>query len=703
MKKYSKILSVFSLIFFVIVFSSCMESSIRTRIIYLDGSGDEYAEPVREPYRLYCHAGYDNYLEIPYIPGGSGYTELYIEWYWESPTGTLATVQMVSDEYGKMASTTIWHGMQGEWYISSGACLAGATYTDWSSGGVEADCADSASKLQFFIQDGNNNWEAVYGTIYIQKIWLSGSWNKDRVLFEATNYSLPEKISLKTSISTESLTNSDVLIRVYTSKLNISRIGYVYSEYYKDFYDAYSILNNPYFNYIDGNEYGEFKINATANGYYYIAAEDTKGYTTYKQVYISNIDKTPPSSVTNFYAEYDEFERKIIITWTNPSDSDFDHSELSYTKNGVTVEDSISVSDGRYELENIDNSDAEYIFSVCAVDEVGNKSSYSTSSITIEKQMPAFTSFNIPSVSVANAGNTVTATVIGENFNSKLNFNYSWGGDLGYPSLSVRNSNLIYITFTIPAYTGDYSFSVSSEDISISGTLKVGDFSSYSVGDVLLNDGTIIPYDAENLSFTDEQKEAAVGVLYGFNEYGAPLGYLGIYNSAGGTNSGVYQWAPYGTTGYDTEFYGIICYPSNYGNPETANTATFVGDKNGSDNWDLICLIDPDGITNPALNYPAFNYINNYASTFNLIGDYATGWYMPSIAELCNIYRRRDRLNAVLYALETVQLSGYSYWSSSHDFNDNTCSWYIDFNTGSVNNYKKSDDRYVCCVRAFAN
>ena len=103
MKKYSKILSVFSLIFFVIVFSSCMESSIRTRIIYLDGSGDEYAEPVREPYRLYCHAGYDNYLEIPYIPGGSGYTELYIEWYWESPTGTLATVQMVSDEYGKMA------------------------------------------------------------------------------------------------------------------------------------------------------------------------------------------------------------------------------------------------------------------------------------------------------------------------------------------------------------------------------------------------------------------------------------------------------------------------------------------------------------------------------------------------------------------------------------------------------------------------
>lgn len=52
MKKYSKSLSVFSLIFFVIVFSSCMESSIRTRIIYLDGSGDEYAEPVREPYKL---------------------------------------------------------------------------------------------------------------------------------------------------------------------------------------------------------------------------------------------------------------------------------------------------------------------------------------------------------------------------------------------------------------------------------------------------------------------------------------------------------------------------------------------------------------------------------------------------------------------------------------------------------------------------
>ena len=33
-----------------------------------------------------------------------------------------------------------------------------------------------------------------------------------------------------------------------------------------------------------------------------------------------------------------------------------------------------------------------------------------------------------------------------------------------------------------------------------------------------------------------------------------------------------------------------------------------------------------------ATNYPAFNYVNNYASTFGLTGNYATGWYMPTVA-----------------------------------------------------------------------
>lgn len=182
MKKYSKSLSVFSLIFFVIVFSSCMESSIRTRIIYLDGSGG-YAEPVKEPYRLYCHAGFDNYLEIPYIPEGSGYTTINAELRWEAYDGIQAAFQLMDDT--DQASSTI--NFYNYFSVVSGACLKGATYNKWVDGNALAtDCADKATRLQFYIF--NNNWQPTDGIIYIKKIWLSGSWQQDLILFESTDY-----------------------------------------------------------------------------------------------------------------------------------------------------------------------------------------------------------------------------------------------------------------------------------------------------------------------------------------------------------------------------------------------------------------------------------------------------------------------------------------------------------------------------------
>ena len=114
-----------------------------------------------------------------------------------------------------------------------------------------------------------------------------------------------------------------------------------------------------------------------------------------------------------------------------------------------------------------------------------------------------------------------------------------------------------------------------------------------------------------------------------------------MYNSKSGTNSGYKVWAPSGTTGYNTNFVGIVCTPSKAGSG-AASTATFTGDTDGSDNWDYICSVDPEGTTNPAANYPAFNYVLNYATTFSLPEGYKDGWYMPSIAELAEIYKNKE-------------------------------------------------------------
>ena len=233
--------------------------------------------------------------------------------------------------------------------------------------------------------------------------------------------------------------------------------------------------------------------------------------------------------------------------------------------------------------------------------------------------VPKFKSFKIPLVSVSKKDNTVTAKIVGKNFDtpdvdlSDFNSTCSTGSIVASTCFTRISDSILNAIFTIPETVGEYTVTVSYGSNSIEATLSAQDFSTYHIGDVLLNDGTIVSYNADSLTFTDEQKAAAVGVMYGFNEYGAPAGWLGLYNSAGETNSGYYQWSKKGNTGYNTMFTDIIC--NLNGN---VDTAIFTGNTDGNDNWDYICSIDSDGTANAAENYPAFDYVTNYASTFGL-------------------------------------------------------------------------------------
>ena len=224
---------------------------------------------------------------------------------------------------------------------------------------------------------------------------------------------------------------------------------------------------------------------------------------------------------------------------------------------------------------------------------------------------------------------------------------------------------------------------------------------SYSVGDVLLADGTIVPYNAEDLTFADDQKKNAVGVLYSIDENGTPRGWLGIYNSAENGGVGRYRWAKRSTISYSTKIESIKCKPSDSGGG-TANTATFEGDTDGSDNWQEIGEIDTEGLKNAEENYPAFHYANTYGETYNLPKNYKTGWYMPSLAELCYVYRNIALLNKVIKALGGVELTDDFYWSSSQSEHD-YFAWGVSFLGGYVfDGYSKGDCFYVCCVRSFS-
>ena len=213
------------------------------------------------------------------------------------------------------------------------------------------------------------------------------------------------------------------------------------------------------------------------------------------------------------------------------------------------------------------------------------------------------------------------------------------------------------------------------------------------IGDLLLSDGSYVYYDANRTTFIDEftDDKVPVGIVYAIDENNIPLGVLGIKNSPPIT--GEKQWST-----NNTSVTSIECTPSS----TDANTATFTGDVDGSDNWSEI------GSGNSS-TYPIFDYALSYGtdSQLNLSGtSYSSGWYVPTIAELCYIYRNLTIVNSILNLLKTDNISATSlssngsYWSSSQKADASGEAWYIDLSTGELKSDPKQDYMGVCVIHA---
>ena len=189
-----------------------------------------------------------------------------------------------------------------------------------------------------------------------------------------------------------------------------------------------------------------------------------------------------------------------------------------------------------------------------------------------------------------------------------------------------------------------------------------------AVGDIVLKDGTVYGnlLHANEGEITDQLKSDAVAVIF----YAGPvieeenLGNrvigLGLHTSPD------LIWADTSANGYKNqtlnETSGLAYDKTNESNQ----------DKNGSDNWDLFCSVVTDE-DQASTKYPAFNWVNNYASTYSLTGDLSTGWYMPSGAELRHLIVVNsfelglyNQLNNLIEMLGGDQIDwSQKYWSSS--------------------------------------
>ena len=139
----------------------------------------------------------------------------------------------------------------------------------------------------------------------------------------------------------------------------------------------------------------------------------------------------------------------------------------------------------------------------------------------------------------------------------------------------------------------------------------------------------------------------------------------------------------------------------------STNITTLQGDKtsgymDGSDGWERLKEACSDAESNPE-KYPAWNYCRNYGATNGLTGDLATGWYLPTVAELYTIYQNKDVVDGSLSKVGGSQFGTSYYWSCCQYLSDYDSARVLDFYNSYMVIY---NDKYtncydVCSVRAF--
>lgn len=294
----------------------------------------------------------------------------------------------------------------------------------------------------------------------------------------------------------------------------------------------------------------------------------------------------------------------------------------------------------------------------------------------------AYEGTRITSVKVASAGEGYTGNLLVTIEGTNLKDQTITCSDVSFSNLTYISNKLATATITCDGTIGTSYITVTCGSSTETGIVKVlssaNCFTNENIGDIVLSDGSFITKDNFNSSIM-----TPIAVVVGVKNNGGQAVGVGLQK---GTSL---QWAPYGTTGYNTDFTEI-------------QGSTTSGDMDGSDNWAEICKVDPECTLYPATNYPAFNFANTYGITADLTGtDYKNGWYLPSIAELDDIYDYKSTIQSSLTVAGGFTIGTDWYWSSSQYASYGNRAFVLDFDYGNVDGYGKSHKYNVLVVQAF--
>ena len=310
---------------------------------------------------------------------------------------------------------------------------------------------------------------------------------------------------------------------------------------------------------------------------------------------------------------------------------------------------------------------------------------------------PIISEVTIPVAGTNYGGNVLPVTIIGKNFTAP---------DVtasGFTSTGATLNNVTIISDTnataevvCPYAVVTTNVTVSYGESSATTTLQVIESVNYTVGDIILTDGSKVSV-ANVGTYTIDENNKPIGVVAMItDDYGVLTPkVIGLQRSASEL-----EWAPKNTTGNYKYFTNIVCKPSKTLSG-AALTATFTGDTDGSDNWEYICSIDPKGTQDPVTNYPVFNFANTYGTTAGLTDtDYKNGWYVPSLAELCEVSKNKEVIQTSLTKANGFNFGTNRYWSSSEGYYTSETASSVEVCNGYLTYNMKEDDLSVFVLQA---
>lgn len=223
----------------------------------------------------------------------------------------------------------------------------------------------------------------------------------------------------------------------------------------------------------------------------------------------------------------------------------------------------------------------------------------------------------------------------------------------------------------------------------------------YHVGDIVMSGGSVLSKE-KFLSYKGSEKPVAViftvsGVQT--KDSKRVIG-VGLFESAE-----TISFAEDSSTGDNTNFLFNRTYVINQKFDISTGTYTnegFAGDIDGEDSWKNVKRRDKTAKENMYSVYPAYAFAENYGISKKCGKFDTTDWYLPTAAELYEMFENKNLLNEVISACGGNELD-HRIWSCSQDYYMKDIQLLIDMETGEIRRAFKDSKAHVRSVYCFAN